>query len=193
MHSKKIWTCSSQEHKIYQDHESLCKSKIRKSSTFEKNKKDFVESMQILFDIAHQDAEKLIKFEECKAFLKDQPEARVMTIENVCQEIEGRKVCLKMRKYVIEGRNQRECARKEQASGSYELYSSWIDTLIVEEEENNEEFIGISKYYKNEITELMSTEFELLDTCSPAKKPRIVQQNNKFTKCIIYFEPNKLI
>lgn len=65
---------------LYQKYVSVGKNKARKTDGQRELETEFMQSMKMMFNVAHADSEKLIRIEDDRQFLADQRGARKMTM-----------------------------------------------------------------------------------------------------------------
>ena len=68
---------------LFEEYKLLKKNKGRSSKNQKSKEKAFTEKLNQLFDIAHKDAERMIRIEEDKVFLRDQRSCRKMKMAGV--------------------------------------------------------------------------------------------------------------
>lgn len=165
--------------KAYVDEYNLIKkNKGRASDSQRAKENEFKAKMYLLFDIAHKDADTIIKIEEDKLFLEDQRNARMMKMGGEDVRLSQREERVAQRRQVETERNKREEERKEAsavlvASGNHHGLDSECDSAEAEEddiEDDNDYEIEIPVYHKKQLTETMDG-----GQSSDSKKPSILQ------------------
>jgi hypothetical protein len=143
------------------------KNKGRTSDSQSARETEFKAKMHVLFDIAHKDAETLIKIDEDKLFLEDQRNARIMKMSGVDVRLSQKEKRTVQRRQVETERKQREEERKRarttlEPSSSHRAPDSESENVQSESEENvdknDHDFeIQIPVYHKNPRSKTVET------------------------------------
>lgn len=137
--------------KLYQNYISVGKNKARQTDRQREIEAEFIQSMTVLFDVAHADSEKIIRIPEDSQFLADQREGRKMTMGHEDTEFRLKEQKKMQRK--LEETRRTEKAKETQAMAE-------TVTIVTDDEENpiptssltDDEFSEISQYHRRQTT-----------------------------------------
>jgi len=95
---------------------NLIKKTNRDTSAHYCRQKEFAEQLNKLFDIAHKDADTLLKIDEDRIFLEDQRTSRKMKMSGVDITLTKKEERVQQREQIQEERRRREEIRKQESA-----------------------------------------------------------------------------
>ena len=159
---------------VVEEYGLIKKNKSRDSDAQRSRQKDFGEKAGKLFDIAHKDADKLLKINEDRIFLEDQRTGRKMKMSGVDTQLTEMEERSQQRREAQEERRRREEFRKQECAltlcSSQHCDSPEHSDQDSDTEEHSDYEVEIPVYCKKQIT----GNDESVGQSSESKKPRFL-------------------
>ena len=163
---------------LVEEYGLIKKNKNRKTEAQHSRQKEFAEQLTKLFDIAHKNADSLLKIDDDRIFLEDQRTNRKMKMSVVDVALTKKEECVQQRKQIEEERKRREEIRKEEnelnACSSHKCVlpedSDEDSDTEQQDTEDSDYEVEIPVYHRKQLVEDVG---ECSQT-SHNKKPRIV-------------------